>query len=191
LSAIADGSLDLALVSAPDRFPVDVEMRILAEEPMLFVCRPDHPMAKRKHVGIPDLAGEDLLGFPPQFGLRRVVDRAFAEVGITPRTPYEVTTDLAVAADLVRNGLGSVFMPFSETRRFPDLAAVSLSPAVNWQIFLAWAKGEHLRPASAKLADLLLQSAGRDLRFLADTTGKSRSWPRYCPLFSSDFVETE
>jgi DNA-binding transcriptional LysR family regulator len=174
LSAIADGTLDLALVSAPDRFPADVEMQILAEEPMLFVCRPDHPLAERKHLAIPDLAGEDLLGFPPQFGLRRVIDHAFAQVGITARTPYEVANDLTFAANLVRNGLGSVFMPGNETPRFPDLTAVPLSPAVNWPIFLAWAKGERLRPASAKLAELLLQSAGRDTRRLSDTIGKRR-----------------
>ena len=177
LSAIADGTLDLALVSAPDRFPADVEMQILVEEPMLFVCRPDHPLAERKHLAIPDLAGEDLLGFPPQFGLRRVIDHAFAEVGITARTPYEVATDLTVAANLVRNGLGSVFMPGSETPRFPDLTAVPLSPAVIWPIFLAWAKGERLRPASAKLAELLLQSAGQDTRRLSDTIGRHRPDP--------------
>ncbi len=147
-------------------------MQILAEEPMLFVCRPDHPLAERNHVGLQDLGGEDLLGFPPEFGLRRVVDQAFADIGIAPRIPYEVATDFAVAADLVRNGLGSLFMPLSETGRFPDLAAVPLSPAVKWRIFLAWAKGGRLRPASAKLAELLLQSAGRDTRCLAGGNAK-------------------
>ncbi len=39
LSALVDGSLDLALVSAPNRFPPQLEIRLLFEEPMVFVCR--------------------------------------------------------------------------------------------------------------------------------------------------------
>ena len=45
LSAIADGSLDLALVSAPHRLPPGIDMHVLAEEPMVFVCRADHRLA--------------------------------------------------------------------------------------------------------------------------------------------------
>src|SRR5262249_39547762 len=64
LAAIADGSLDLAFVSAPDRFPTGINMQLLAEEPMQFVCRPDHRLAGRDHVRVAELADEDLIGFP-------------------------------------------------------------------------------------------------------------------------------
>ena len=114
LSAIADGSLDLALVSAPDRFPARIEMRLLSEEPMMYVCRPDHHLAQRDHVGLTELAAEDLIGFPAEFGLRRLVDDAFAEAGVAPHTPYEVSASYSIAADLVRHGLGTIFMPASE-----------------------------------------------------------------------------
>src|SRR5689334_4331644 len=73
VSAIADGSLDLALVSAPDRFPSRIGMQLLSQEPMVFVCRPDHHLAQRDNVTISELAHEDLIGFPLEFGLRRLV----------------------------------------------------------------------------------------------------------------------
>src|SRR5215468_1668390 len=60
LSAIADGTLSLALVSAPDRFPLRIDMRLLAQEPMLLVCGPDHHLAGRTFVSIRDLANEDI-----------------------------------------------------------------------------------------------------------------------------------
>jgi len=159
LAAIADGSLDLGLISAPDRFPSNVEMHVLTEGPMLFVCRPDHRLAQRDHVAIADLAEEELLGFPAQFGLQRVVERAFAAAGITPRVPYEVDTDFSTGANLVRHGLGSIFMPASETQRFHDLRAVPVVPALTLTIYLGWAKHERIRPAAAKLADRLLVAA--------------------------------
>jgi DNA-binding transcriptional LysR family regulator len=159
LSAIADGSLDLALVSAPDRFPANIEMRMLSEEPMLFVCRPDHRLAQRDHVGIAELAEEDLIGFPTEFGLRRLVDDAFTRAGIGSHTPYEVAAHYEVAAGLVRHGLGTILMPASEASRFPDLRAMPLRPALVWPIFLASAGQAQIGPASAKLAELLLASA--------------------------------
>ena len=76
LSAIADGTLSLALVSAPDRFPPRIDMRLLAQEPMMLVCGPDHRLADRTYVSIRDLAGEDIIGFPPEGVLRRLIDDA-------------------------------------------------------------------------------------------------------------------
>jgi DNA-binding transcriptional LysR family regulator len=159
LSAIADGSLDLALVSAPDRFPAGVEMQLLSEEPMVFVCRPDHHLAHRGHVAISELADEDLIGFPKEFGLRRLVDGAFAAAGVTAKTPYEVALEYSLAGRLVKHGLGTIFMPVSEAARFPDLRTVDVRPAVVWPIYLASAEPTRLAPASARLAELLLALA--------------------------------
>jgi DNA-binding transcriptional LysR family regulator len=160
LSAIADGSLDLALVSAPDRFPARIEMRLLSEEPMMYVCRPDHHLAQRDHIGVTELAEEDLIGFPAEFGLRRLVEDAFTAAGIASQTPYEVAADYSIAAGLVRHGLGTIFMPASEAGRFPDLRAVAPRPVLMWTIYLASAGQANIGPASAKLAELLLASAG-------------------------------
>jgi DNA-binding transcriptional LysR family regulator len=160
LSSIADGSLDLAFISAPDRFPTNVEMRLLSREPMLFVCRPDHPLAQRDRVGIAELVAEDLIGLPSEFGLQRIVEDAFATAGLTPHIPYEAIVDYRVSANLVRHGLGTMFMPASDASRFTDLRAVPLRPAVDWRIYLAMAANGQLAPASAKLAEMLLASAG-------------------------------
>jgi DNA-binding transcriptional LysR family regulator len=159
LSAIADGSLDLALVSAPDRFPARVDMRLLSEEPMVYVCRPDHRLAQRDAVTLADLAEEELIGFPTEFGLRRLVDDAFAAAGIASHTPYEVAANYAIGADLVRHGLGTIFMPAGEAVRFPDLRAVAVGQPLTWTIYLASAGQGNIGPASAKLAELLLRLA--------------------------------
>jgi len=160
LSSIADGSLDLAFISAPDRFPAGVEMRLLSREPMLFVCRTDHPLGQRDRVGITELVAEDLIGLPSEYGLQRVVEDAFSAAGLAPHIPYEAIVDYWVSANLVRHGLGTMFMPASDASRFPDLCAVPLHPAVDWQIYLAMAANGQAAPASAKLAEMLLASAG-------------------------------
>ena len=157
LSAIADGAIDLALVSAPDFFPPRIDMRIVSEEPLLFVCRPDHHLAGHSYVGLTDIADEDLIGWPAEFGLRRVVEDAFSAAGLMPRILYELGADFSTAADLIRHGLGSMFMPASEANRFPDLPAVPVRPAPTWPIYLAQAEHSR-RPASVKLAERILAS---------------------------------
>lgn len=159
LPAIAAGTLDLAFISAPNRFPAGIEMRLLSEEPMVFACRRDHRLASRRHVAVSELTDEDLIGFPPEYGLRRLVDDAFVDAGVTARTAYEVALNYSIAADLVRHGLGTIFMPAGEAARFPDLRAVNVRPTVVWTIYLASAEASRLAPASARLAELLLASA--------------------------------
>ena len=159
LAALVEGSLDLALVSVPDRFPPQLELRLLFEEPMVFVCRDDHALANRGTIGLADLAAEDIVGFPPEFGLRRLMDGAFHDAGVLPRTLYEVPAGFAAIADLVRNGLGTAFMPGSEARRFRHLRGVDLTEHVLWQVYLASPPVHSLAPATARLADALLDAA--------------------------------
>ncbi len=159
LSALLDGSLDLALVSVPNRFPPQLDMRLLFEEPMVFVCRDDHAMAGRRRLQLGDLASEELVSYPPEFGLRRLIDDAFHAAGVLPQTFYEVPAGFADIADLVVNGLGTTFMPESEARRFPALRSIKLTDAVIWQVFLASPPADQLTPAAARLAGILLNAA--------------------------------
>jgi len=159
LSGLVDGSLDLALVSVPNRFPPQLDMRLLFEESMVFVCRPDHPLADRRRIGLGSLAEEDLVGFPPEFGLRNLMDEAFHTAGFQSHTPYEVPAGFATIAELVSNGLGTAFMPKSEAQRFEHLTSIALQDPVTWQVYLASPPVDRLTSATARLADTLLDAA--------------------------------
>ncbi|MBN9635721.1 MAG: LysR family transcriptional regulator, partial [Actinobacteria bacterium] len=159
LSALVDGSLDLALVSVPNRFPPQLDMRLMFEEPMFFVCRDDHPMAAEKVVGLIDLADEDLIGFPPDWGFRSLMDNAFLAAGSQSRPVHVIPAGFSVVGELVRQGLGTTFMPASECAEFDDLRAIALRRSVMWQVYLASQPVGRLTPATAALADMLIQAA--------------------------------
>ncbi len=159
LSALVEGSLDLALVSVPDRHPPQLELRLLFEEPMVFVCRDDHALANSTSVALGEVASEDLVGFPPEFGLRRLIDGAFHAAGLQPRTQYEVPAGFAAIADLVVNGLGTAFMPASEAGRLTNLRSIEVDDPVLWRVYLASPPLDRLTPATKRLADLLLDAA--------------------------------
>ena len=90
LEAIADGRMDLALVSITEPPSPRIALRELTREPLVFVCAPSHPLANRAQVDIADLIAEELIGFPTGWGIRRSVDTAFATIGAQPRPTYEV-----------------------------------------------------------------------------------------------------
>src|SRR5882724_11137368 len=90
LAAIADGSLDIAIVAVPGEPPARVTLRLLAEEPLVFLCWPDHPLAGRGAVGLTRLSGEVFVRFASGWGIRHQIDRALADAGIDPVSPYEV-----------------------------------------------------------------------------------------------------
>ncbi|MDV3125006.1 LysR family transcriptional regulator [Mycobacterium sp. 21AC1] len=160
LGSIVDGGLDLALVSAPHRFPPGLDMHLLADEPMVFVCRGDHPLATSTKLALTDLADEEMVGFPEGFGIRLLVDDALAAAGVTARTFYEVPADYTVAAGLIRNNLGTAFMPASEAARFADLVTVAPAEPITWSIYLARPLPQNISPAAARLAGMLLEAAG-------------------------------
>ncbi|HTF48378.1 MAG TPA: LysR family transcriptional regulator [Pseudonocardia sp.] len=161
LAAIADGSLDIAMVAVPGKPPASVTLRLLAEEPLVFLCWPDHPLAGRDAVVLTQLAGEVLVRFASGWGIRDRIDRALADAGIDPVSPYEVA-DYATAAGLIHHRLGTTLIPRSAAVRFPELRAVPVTPALTWQLSLATAAGRRLSPAVAALADTLTGGASAD-----------------------------
>src|SRR6202012_5114049 len=71
LDAIANGQMDLALVSIPSSPSPLVVLQRLTQEPMVFVCESTHPVAHRRRVQTVDLDKEDFINFPPGWGIRQ------------------------------------------------------------------------------------------------------------------------
>jgi DNA-binding transcriptional LysR family regulator len=154
LDAIADGKMDLALVSissSPSRL---LSFQQLTEEPMVFVCEPAHALAQRRHVQLSDLDGQDFIGFPQGWGIRRRLDAGFSDAGVHPINAYEVA-DYAIAAELIRYRLATTVLPISAANRFPDLHTVPLNPPLTWTLSLVSAAPQPASRAAKALVDTL------------------------------------
>jgi DNA-binding transcriptional LysR family regulator len=158
LSAVVDGSMELALIALPDKAPHGVTTQVLTSQPLLLLCHPDHRLADRDHVVITDLAEETFVCFTAGWGIRRLTDRAFADAGLAPPSPYEVG-DYATAAGLVRHRLGTTLLPATEAARFSDLRAIPLAPPVIWNVLLATPPPHRLSAAARAMAQALIEHA--------------------------------
>ena len=155
LTAIADGRMDLALVSIQSSRSALVALRELTREPMVFVCQSTHPLADRDRVRLVDLDGEDLIQFPVGWGIRQGVDAALAAAGVHPVGVYEVA-DYAIAAELIRHRLATAILPISAANRFPDLHKIPVHPALTWTLSIASAAPQYISRAATTLADTLI-----------------------------------
>jgi DNA-binding transcriptional LysR family regulator len=154
LDAIANGQMDLALVSIPSSPSRQVALQELTHEPMVFVCESTHTLAHRRRVQLADLAGQDFIHFPLGWGIRRRLDAGFAAAGVHPTNAYEVA-DYAIAAELVRHRLATTVLPISAANRFPDLRTVPLSPPLTWTLSLASAAPQSASRATKALVDTI------------------------------------
>jgi DNA-binding transcriptional LysR family regulator len=158
LAAVADGRLDLALVSLAEPASPSVAVLELSSEPMVFVCSPDHVLADRQVVAQSELEGAELIQFPEGWGIRERLDAAFATAGTQPVIPYEVA-DYTIAAELVRHRLAATVVPLSAANRFPDLHIAQLNPPMPWTLYLASATVPPIKPPVAELANALSRCA--------------------------------
>jgi DNA-binding transcriptional LysR family regulator len=159
LSAIADGRMDLALVSIASPGSQLVRLRELMREPMVFVCESTHPLADRRQIGLADLAGHDFIQFPPGWGIRQRLDEGFAAAGVQPVSAYEVA-DYAITAELIRHRLAATVMPVSVANRFPDLHTAALRPVMTWTLSIASAASQTENRAINALVDTLVRHVG-------------------------------
>jgi DNA-binding transcriptional LysR family regulator len=149
------GELDLALLALPGPAPAGLRLQPLAEELLVLIAAPDHPLAGQRGVTLAQLAEEDFVDFPPGWGNRTVADRAFAAAGLDRRVPFEVTEFIS-AAGLVRNGLAIAFIPQSATD-LTGLTVIGLDgPVLTWRVSVATPTARRLSAAArAFVAELV------------------------------------
>jgi DNA-binding transcriptional LysR family regulator len=148
--AVAEGTLDLALLSLPGEPPTGVAVRPLAQEPLALICARGHPLASAGEVPIDVLGGETFIDFPAGWGTRTIIDRAFASAGVDRQVAFEVA-DYGIAGGLVRNGLGVAFLPASDAARIEGVAWVTVT-GLTWPIQVATTASR--RPSAAARAFL-------------------------------------
>lgn len=131
--------VDLCVASQP--IPsAGLESAVLLDEPVLVVTHLRHRFAKRESLKVEDLADEPFVIARKGQWQRRLLDRLFAETGLTPRIVCE-SDEAAAIQELIRSGLGIGFNPDFARRTIPDypVAAIPVDhPECRRTLSLLW-----------------------------------------------------
>lgn len=157
IPAVETSRLDVAFVSLPDRLPDLVRAIPLSTEPMMFVCRPDHPLASQERVTLEQLADQEFVGAPKGSVSHQAMDRVFARAGRQRRVPFEVNEILAIM-DFVAHGLGVSLVQERLATSRPDLRAIPLAGTdLSWTL-AAIVSRHRATPAALAFLALLPQA---------------------------------
>ena len=148
---IIGNSADLGLVAYPHS---DLRLTIvpLRRDLLVLVCHPEHPLASRKSITLPDLRGHKFISFQPDIPTRREIDKLFKSRDVTVQTVMEfdnietvkraieinagvgILPKGTIAQETARKSL--VCVPISDGNYYRPLAAIhrknkGLSPAMK------------------------------------------------------------
>jgi DNA-binding transcriptional LysR family regulator len=149
---IASGRFDIGL-AADEIDSSGVDATVFATPRAVCAVPSGHKLAGRKHITAKHLAGEPLIVLSPQDSVRRAMDRAFADAGVTPKIVVETPYSLTVAA-LVKHGAGIGFVnPYAlEGMDRASIVVRPFEPAIHFRALLLRTPGA---PASALIEAFL------------------------------------
>jgi DNA-binding transcriptional LysR family regulator len=105
---LGDNEIDLAIMGRPPQ-ELETVAEPFAENPLVFVAAPDHPLAQARRLAPPQLADESFLLREPGSGTRAAMERFLAEHAVVPERTVEMTSNETIK-QAVMAGMGISFI---------------------------------------------------------------------------------
>ncbi|HEU0200172.1 MAG TPA: LysR substrate-binding domain-containing protein [Burkholderiaceae bacterium] len=151
---VMTGRMDMAIIYASGPIKGVALESVLMEE--LFLIAPPHtrlPPSSDNEIRLAALAEMDLLLPGPRHFLRRLIDNAFAQVGIEPRVAAEIES-AATLRDAIEAGLGATILPWAVASNFaglePPVIRRVIEPTIQATVSLC--VSDHLTMSDSALA---------------------------------------
>jgi DNA-binding transcriptional LysR family regulator len=163
-SRVDEHTLDLGFIESPSHLP-GVVSDVCAEDELLVLCAPSHPLAKFESIEPRQLLKHSFISREPGSGTREVTDQYLQSAGIRPEsieTVMELGSPEAIKG-LLSTGLGFAIMSrstVSKETRLGELAAVPLNPPLMRTLSVVYPK-EKFR---SRLANTFIEFAKERLR---------------------------
>lgn len=154
--AVLSNQAEVGISIHGEKHPNLVETQLF-EDPLMFFCRENHPLSKKKSLRWSDMSDANLIVVSNFVATRVFMDYQLAKRGISLTGAYEVQHH-ATAINLVAAGVGCSILPSSscgENDR-PGIIRIPLvDPVVKRKVVLIQRKGGTLSPAAAAFCDVL------------------------------------
>lgn len=148
------GEIDLCLCSPV--IPNDrIGCQTLFQEELLLAVPIDHPLACRHEVNLAEIAGEPMITFKKDYGLRIIMDQLFSAAGLTPVITFEGQEILTVAG-LVEAKFGLALIPYTNGVEKARITFLHIADTdCHRSIEMAWIKNRYMSPAARKFKDFV------------------------------------
>jgi DNA-binding transcriptional LysR family regulator len=154
---VLSGAVELGVVAYPEKRR-GLEIVPLGGDRLVFICRPEHPLARRKKLRATDLQGQDFIHFERDIPTRRATDRILRAHGVSVLRAAEFD-NIETIKRAVEVGLGVAVVPrpsvLDEQGR-GQLAVVPLAePEWHRSVGIIYRSDRVLGTAARKFIELL------------------------------------
>lgn len=159
---LADNDIDLAIMGRPPQ-ELETVSEPFAENPLVFVAAPGHPLAAAKRIAPKQLAEESFLLREPGSGTRAAMERFLEENGVAPQRTVEMTSNETIKQSVMA-GMGISFISERTialelaTGHIARLDVVGTPLQRHW--FVVHRADKRLLPATQAFRQFLLQESG-------------------------------
>lgn len=151
---VREGEIEVAFLGIPvTARPRGVMARKLAQERLVAVVAPDHPLAGEASVDLRRLSSEVFVDLPAKTAGRAQSDLAFTAAGLTREVAFEVT-NADYLARLVGAGLGVALLPPAYVAGLAGMATIAVTDAPARAEYVIWGR-ESRTPAATAFLELL------------------------------------
>ncbi|MGH3828156.1 MAG: LysR substrate-binding domain-containing protein, partial [Pseudonocardiaceae bacterium] len=151
IAALRGGQLDAAIIALGATPPPDLEIHIVADEPIAAAVSHSDDLATRSTIPLTDLRDRVLISLPPGTGIRSLLDDACAAAGFTPHIAFEASSPLVLAL-LAARGLGVAIVPAALAAAREDLHPLTITrPELRGRLAFAWRNQGPISPATRAL----------------------------------------
>ena len=171
VEALRRHEIDVAVTGRPpEELPMEAD--VIGEHPHVVIAPPDHPLVFQRRIAPAELAGETFLMREPASGSRQLMERFFAEAGITVRMGMQIDSNETIKQAVIA-GLGIAFISAHTieaeigTRRLMVLDIQGLPLRRQW--FAVYLRDRPLMPAAHLLQQFLTREGRRYLPGLVET----------------------
>lgn len=159
LRALAENQTDLVIMGQPPE-----EMELVAEafmpNPLVVIAPPSHPLCGSDNIPPQWLQGETFLVREPGSGTRSLMERVFAEKGLRPATPIEMSSTEAIKQG-VEAGLGLALLSLHTLEMELALKRLVVLKVEGFPVLRDWyivhRAGKRLSAVAQAFRDFLLQ----------------------------------
>jgi DNA-binding transcriptional LysR family regulator len=161
VEAVLGGDADIGIMSYP---PGDRALSIvnLRPEPMVFVCHPNHRLARRRLVAPAELNGESFVAFDPELTIRRAIDRALRQHNVRVTIAMEFD-NIETIKQAITIAAGVSILPRNTVEKevgIRTLATAALDiPDLVRPVGVIHRRQKPLTPTAARFVALLTEAA--------------------------------
>jgi DNA-binding transcriptional LysR family regulator len=141
--AVADGELDIAVVTMGDDLPARLDALRLTSYEMVYCVGPDHPLAYKKTVSLRETAQYPMILFSGGYYQKSLLESSFRTLELTPEILFH-SNQLTTIKSFIRENIASGFIMPQIIHEEDGIIPIEVEEGLRLNVAVVWRKDDYL-----------------------------------------------